>query len=58
MLIMFILSCLFKENHNFQKKQQWAMMQIMCGSEGRKAQGPSLLLSPLTLGPQTLTKKK
>jgi len=30
----------------------------MCGSEGRKAQGPLVLLSPLTLGPQTLKKNK
>jgi hypothetical protein len=48
---------LFKENHNFQKKQ-WPMMQIMCGNEGRKAQGLLVLLSPLTLGPQTLNKNK
>jgi len=47
----------FKKSHNFPKKQQWVVMQIMCGSEGRKTQGPQVLLSPLTLGPQTLTKK-
>jgi hypothetical protein len=33
-------------------------MQIMCGREGRKTKGPIVLLSPLTLGPQTLPKNK
>jgi len=29
----------------------------MCGNKGRKGEGPLVLLSPLTLGPQTLSKK-
>jgi hypothetical protein len=33
------------------------MMQIMCHNKGKKGQGHLVLLSPLTLGPQTFTKK-
>jgi hypothetical protein len=58
MLILFIPSCLFEENYNLQKKQQWAVMQIMCDNSGRKGQGLLVLLSPLTLGPQTFEKKR
>jgi hypothetical protein len=58
MLILFVPSCLFEENYNSQKKQQWALMQIMCDNRGRKGQGILVLLSPLTLGPQTFEKKR
>jgi hypothetical protein len=33
------------------------MMQIKCDNKGRIGQGPLVLLSPLTLGQQTSTKK-
>jgi hypothetical protein len=33
------------------------MMQIKCDNKGRIGQGPLVLLSPLTLGRQTSTKK-
>jgi len=39
------------------KRQQWVVMQIMCDNKGRKGQDPLVLLSLLTLGPQTLSKK-
>jgi hypothetical protein len=57
MLILSIPGCLLKNIHNLQKRQQWAVMQIMCGNKGRTGEGPLVLLSPLTLGPQTLSKK-
>jgi hypothetical protein len=58
MLILFILGCLLKENHNLQKRQQWVVMQVMYRNKGKKGQGLLVLLSPFSLGPQTLSKKK
>jgi hypothetical protein len=49
-----ILGCLLKENHKLHKRQQCI---VMCGNKRRKGQGLLVLLSPLTLGPQTHSKK-